>query len=157
MVLGVCFLDERSRPRCKAVDFAGAGILQSRCNPPGTGCCFYSAKLIFGAEPASPLPAALIRFAFLNEKGPGRAHARSRPRRRGRGRARARSGPLLVGTGEAYRGCKAGDRAFAGPIDAHAARQEREEDRRRAADHARRKARMEAGLPYWTDEEFANL
>ena len=36
-------------------------------------------------------------------------------------------------------------------------RQEREEDRRRAADHARRKARMHAGLPYWTDEEWENL
>jgi hypothetical protein len=31
--------------------------------------------------------------------------------------------------------------------------QEREEDRRGAADHARRLARMDSGFPDWTDEE----
>jgi hypothetical protein len=35
-------------------------------------------------------------------------------------------------------------------------RQERSEDRRRAADHARRMTCMEANLPYWTDEEVEN-
>jgi hypothetical protein len=36
-------------------------------------------------------------------------------------------------------------------------RQEREEVRFKAEDHARRRARMETGLPYWTDEEWENL
>jgi hypothetical protein len=36
-------------------------------------------------------------------------------------------------------------------------RQEREEARRRMEDHARRKARWDAGLPYWTEEEWENL
>jgi len=36
-------------------------------------------------------------------------------------------------------------------------RQEREEERRKAADHARRKARLDAGFPYWTEEEWENL
>jgi hypothetical protein len=36
-------------------------------------------------------------------------------------------------------------------------RQERDEGRRRMEDHARRKARADAGLPYWTDEEWENL
>jgi hypothetical protein len=36
-------------------------------------------------------------------------------------------------------------------------RQEREQDRLKADDHARRKARMDAGGPYWTDEEWENL
>jgi hypothetical protein len=34
---------------------------------------------------------------------------------------------------------------------------EREETRRRMEDHARRKARMASGLPYWTPEEWENL
>jgi hypothetical protein len=33
----------------------------------------------------------------------------------------------------------------------------REEARRRMEEHARRKARWDAGLPYWTDEEWENL
>ena len=33
-------------------------------------------------------------------------------------------------------------------------RQEREQDRRRAADHARSMARVDAGFPDWTDEEW---
>jgi hypothetical protein len=36
-------------------------------------------------------------------------------------------------------------------------RQEREDARRRMEEHARRKARMEAGLPYWTEEEWEKL
>lgn len=36
-------------------------------------------------------------------------------------------------------------------------RQEREEARRRMEEHARRKARWDAGLPYWTDEEWEKL
>jgi hypothetical protein len=36
-------------------------------------------------------------------------------------------------------------------------RQEREEIRRKMEEHARRKARWDAGLPYWTDEEWENL
>jgi hypothetical protein len=36
-------------------------------------------------------------------------------------------------------------------------RQEREDTRRRMAEHARRKARMDAGLPYWTEEEWQRL
>jgi hypothetical protein len=31
------------------------------------------------------------------------------------------------------------------------------EARLKLADHARRKARVEAGLPYWTEEEWENL
>ena len=34
---------------------------------------------------------------------------------------------------------------------------EREENRRKMEDHARRKARADAGLPYWTDEEIENI
>ena len=34
---------------------------------------------------------------------------------------------------------------------------EREEDRRKMEDQARRKARADAGGPYWTDEELENL
>jgi hypothetical protein len=34
---------------------------------------------------------------------------------------------------------------------------EREEARRRMEEHARRGARWDAGLPYWTDEEWENL
>jgi hypothetical protein len=34
---------------------------------------------------------------------------------------------------------------------------EREEERRKMEEHARRKARADAGLPYWTDEELENL
>jgi hypothetical protein len=34
---------------------------------------------------------------------------------------------------------------------------QREETRRKMQDHARRKARADAGLPYWTEEEFENL
>jgi hypothetical protein len=34
---------------------------------------------------------------------------------------------------------------------------ERGEDRRRMEDHVRRKARADAGLPYWTEEELENL
>jgi hypothetical protein len=34
---------------------------------------------------------------------------------------------------------------------------EREEDRRKMEDHARRKARADAGLGYWTEEELENL
>lgn len=33
----------------------------------------------------------------------------------------------------------------------------REENRRKTEDHARRKARADAGLPYWTDEELENM
>jgi hypothetical protein len=36
-------------------------------------------------------------------------------------------------------------------------RQERVEARRRMEEHARRKARWDAGLPYWTEEEWENL
>jgi hypothetical protein len=36
-------------------------------------------------------------------------------------------------------------------------RQEREQAGIKAADHARRKARAEAGLGYWTEEERENL
>jgi hypothetical protein len=36
-------------------------------------------------------------------------------------------------------------------------RQEREEARRKMDDHARRKARADAGLPYWTEEQWENL
>ena len=36
-------------------------------------------------------------------------------------------------------------------------RREREQARRKAEDHARRKARFDAGGPYWTDEEWGNL
>lgn len=36
-------------------------------------------------------------------------------------------------------------------------RQERDEARVRAADHARRKSLMATGLPYWNDEEWENL
>jgi hypothetical protein len=36
-------------------------------------------------------------------------------------------------------------------------RGERAEARIKAADHARRKARMDAGLPYWTEEEWDAL
>jgi hypothetical protein len=36
-------------------------------------------------------------------------------------------------------------------------RQEREDTRRRMEEHARRKSRMDAGLPYWTEEEWQNL
>jgi hypothetical protein len=32
-----------------------------------------------------------------------------------------------------------------------------EEARRRMEEHARRKARADAGLPYWTEEEWENL
>jgi hypothetical protein len=35
--------------------------------------------------------------------------------------------------------------------------QEREDAQLKAADHARRKARMATGLPYWTDEEWQDL
>jgi hypothetical protein len=35
--------------------------------------------------------------------------------------------------------------------------QEREEARLRMEDHARRKARADAGLPYWTEEEWEKL
>ena len=35
--------------------------------------------------------------------------------------------------------------------------QEREETRHRMERHARRKARADAGLPYWTDEEWEQL
>jgi hypothetical protein len=34
---------------------------------------------------------------------------------------------------------------------------EREEERRKMDEHARRKARADAGMPYWTDEELENL
>ena len=34
---------------------------------------------------------------------------------------------------------------------------EREENRRKMEDHARRKARADTGLPYWTDEEWEKL
>jgi hypothetical protein len=34
---------------------------------------------------------------------------------------------------------------------------ELEKARYQAADHARRSARVEAGLPYWTEEEWENL
>jgi hypothetical protein len=33
----------------------------------------------------------------------------------------------------------------------------RAEARRRREEHARRKARLDAGLPYWTEEEWENL
>jgi hypothetical protein len=36
-------------------------------------------------------------------------------------------------------------------------REERDEARLKAAEHARRKARMDAGLPYWTEEEWESL
>ena len=36
-------------------------------------------------------------------------------------------------------------------------RQEREETRRKMEEHACRKARWDAGLPYWTDEEWEKL
>jgi hypothetical protein len=36
-------------------------------------------------------------------------------------------------------------------------RQEREALRRRMEEHARRKARWDAGLPYWTEEEWEKL
>jgi hypothetical protein len=36
-------------------------------------------------------------------------------------------------------------------------RQEREEAQLKAVDHARRKARVEAGLPYWTEKEWESL
>ena len=36
-------------------------------------------------------------------------------------------------------------------------RQKREDAQLKAADHARRKARMATGLPYWTDEEWQDL
>jgi hypothetical protein len=38
-----------------------------------------------------------------------------------------------------------------------ARRREREETRRKMEEHARRKARADAGLPYWTEEEWENL
>ena len=47
-----------------------------------------------------------------------------------------------------------------GPIGKRGAReqrQERDDARRRMEEHARRKARADAGLPYWTDEEWENL
>jgi hypothetical protein len=34
---------------------------------------------------------------------------------------------------------------------------QRVEARRQMEEHARRKARWDAGLPYWTDEEWENL
>ena len=34
---------------------------------------------------------------------------------------------------------------------------QREEARRKMEEHARRKARADAGLPYWTEEELENL
>jgi hypothetical protein len=34
---------------------------------------------------------------------------------------------------------------------------EREEDRRRMQEHARRRARADAGFPYWTEEELESL
>jgi hypothetical protein len=36
-------------------------------------------------------------------------------------------------------------------------RQQREDTRRRMEEHARRKARTDACLPYWTDEEWEKL
>jgi hypothetical protein len=36
-------------------------------------------------------------------------------------------------------------------------RQEREDTPRRMEEHARRKARMDAGLGYWTEEEWEKL
>jgi len=36
-------------------------------------------------------------------------------------------------------------------------RKECEQDRRRAEEHAPRKARFDAGGPYWTDEEWEKL
>jgi hypothetical protein len=36
-------------------------------------------------------------------------------------------------------------------------KERREEDRRKMEDHAWRKARADAGFPYWTDEELENL
>jgi hypothetical protein len=36
-------------------------------------------------------------------------------------------------------------------------RQEREDTRRRMDEHARRKSRMDAGLPYWTEGEWEKL
>jgi hypothetical protein len=36
-------------------------------------------------------------------------------------------------------------------------RREREDTHRRMEEHARRKARMEAGLPYWTEQEWEKL
>ena len=36
-------------------------------------------------------------------------------------------------------------------------RKEREEARRKTEDHARRKARWEAGGPYWTEEEWEKM
>ena len=36
-------------------------------------------------------------------------------------------------------------------------RVQRKETRRRMADHSRRKARADAGLPYWTPEEWERL
>jgi hypothetical protein len=36
-------------------------------------------------------------------------------------------------------------------------RQEREDARRRMEEHARRKSRMDVGLPYWTPEEWEKL
>ena len=36
-------------------------------------------------------------------------------------------------------------------------RQEREDTRRKMEEHARRKARMNAGLPYWAEEEWEKL
>jgi hypothetical protein len=37
------------------------------------------------------------------------------------------------------------------------ARREGGRARLKAADHARRKARMDAGLPYWTEEEWESI